>query len=330
MSDQGLNEKMINLATRYLSGNTNSEEIRELEAWVLAKPDNKRQFIALKKAWMLTGIEQNDQAIDVDKLWEQTSDQLFSKDEKEESETVFLRPPWLRYAASFAILIIAAFLIWQFIARDNTMIVKATDSSKSFELYDGSRVKLNQASSLTFAVDKDKRKAILSGNAFFDVERDEDIPFVIQTQNIEIEVLGTSFYVDSREDELEIQVIVQSGSVAVRYGSQETILSADEKAVFQKEGRRLVKQENDDPNYLSLKTNVLDFENSRLSDVIFAINRQFNSDISLDIKDFSNCEITAIFDNKTLEAIITVIEKTLGIEAVEQGGEIVLSGDKCN
>ena len=334
MPNQELHEMMMNLASKYLSGNATPEEIRELEAWVLADPENQKTFTSYKKAWMLSGLSESKEHVDVDEAWKKLSSKVFNKGEQAaETKVVPIRRfTGLRIAASLALLITAAFLIYHFVGADGATRLAATNASQSFELSDGSEVTLNQSSSLIYKEVKktSTRLAKLDGDAYFDIERDEKSPFIIQTQNIEIEVLGTSFYVDSRKDEEEIQVIVESGSVAVRSGSDETILKPNEKAIFKKQTQELVKSVNDDPNYLSVKTNTLDFSNSSIEEVVFALNRLFNADISIEIADTTSCKITTTFKNKPLDFIVTVIEQTLGIQAVGEGKSVILSGSKCN
>ena len=334
MSNQELNEKMLDLATKYLSGNATAEETQQLESWVLANPENKQQFTALKKSWMLSGTEMRKTEIDVDKSWDKISKGLDGEAEtKSPAKVVPIRrfTP-LRIAASIILLIAAGFLVSRFLGGEKAIQFATTDSSETFQLTDGSEVTLNQASTMKFEAGENasQRLVTLKGDAFFDVKRDEEKPFVIQTQNVEIEVLGTSFYVDSRIDEDEIQVIVQSGSVAVRSSSNETILKANEKAVFKKETGDLSKQNNDDPNFSSIKSNTLAFSNSTIEEVVYALNRQYNADISINITDTSSCRITTTFENKTLDFIVTVIEQTLGIDVEGEGKKAVLSGTKCN
>jgi transmembrane sensor len=69
---------------------------------------------------------------------------------------------------------------------------------------------LNRESSINYEFDADEgvRRVALSGDAFFDVARDEARPFVIQGRMVEIEVLGTSFYVDAREEASSVQVFL--------------------------------------------------------------------------------------------------------------------------
>ena len=79
MQEQEQHSKYSDLISSYLSGNASDMEVRELEAWVLAAPENKQQFIANKKTWMLSGMKQNKQPVNVEQFWKETSRKLFKE-----------------------------------------------------------------------------------------------------------------------------------------------------------------------------------------------------------------------------------------------------------
>ena len=326
---QHIDDHHSQLISKYLSGNASATEVEELEAWVLADPVHKAQFMTSKKAWMLTGMEQGSAEIEIDELWTQTSGQLWG-----ETKVVELKPKhgfrkwWGVAAAAIVLLIVASVLLFQNLNKPTVFIAQTTNEIQEIELSDGSQITLNQSSSLEFmdAGESRQRKIELEGDAFFDVARDEKHPFIIQTQSIEIEVLGTSFYVDSRKNESEIQVVVESGQVVVRSGTSETILSANEKAVFQKNTQQLIKEQNDDVNSFSLKTKKLVFEDTRLEAVVSTLNRQFHADISIENETLKNCPLTATYEQNSLKSILTIMEASFGIQVREEGQKMILYG----
>ncbi len=255
METQNQHEYYSTLMSKYLSGNTTAAETAELEQWVLASPDNKEQFIDFKKAWMLSGM-QAAEAVNIDAQWKQTAEQLLDESKVIQLDSRKGRSKWLRIAAAVVILVVSSAIVYQQVRQPEAYFAQATTSSLAVDLADGSRVTLNQASSIRFLAESEngERAVELEGDAFFDVARNEELPFVIQAQDIEVEVLGTSFYVDSRTEQTAIQVIVQSGQVAVRTTGQEVILSAEEQAVFDKATNTLRKQANTDAHYLALKS----------------------------------------------------------------------------
>ena len=328
MQEQNQYEYYSTLMSKYLSGNATAAETAELEQWVLASPDNKKQFVDFKKAWMLSGM-QAAEPVDVDAQWQQTADQLFGGAKVVQMDSRKGRRRWLRIAAAVVVLAVSAAILYQQFRQPEAYFAQATTSSLPVDLSDGSRVTLNQASSIRFLAESEngEREVELQGDAFFDVARNEELPFVIQAQDVEVEVLGTSFYVDSRAEQAEVQVMVESGRVAVRAAGQEVILSANEQAVFDKEANALRKQANTDEHYLALKSGELVFEETPLETAIFALSRQYNTNLVIESEELKACPITSTFKNKSLRAVLAILEASFGIQSAEDGDRIVLTGE---
>lgn len=329
MEKQDQHDYFSDLMSRYLSGNTDAAEQAELEQWVLADPANKKQFMAFKKAWMLSGM-QNPQDANVDAMWNSTAEQLFPAANVRQLPTSQSNR-WLKIAAAVVVLIVSTALIYRHFQSPSPFFAETTTVTMPYDLSDGTRVTLNKSSSIRFLAENEagEREVQLTGDAFFDVARDEAAPFVIETQNVEIEVLGTSFYVDSRVSQSAIQVIVQSGQVAVRAGDQEVILNKDEQAVYDKTSNRLMKQANEDENYLALKSGELVFDATPMETVVFALSRYFNTNIVIGEEALKACPLTSTFKNKSLPAVLTILESSFGIQSRQQGDQVVLTG-QCN
>lgn len=330
MEKQDQHDYFSDLMSRYLSGNTDAAEQAELEQWVLADPANKKQFIAFKKAWMLSGM-QNQQEANVDAMWNSTARQLFPEANVRQLPARQSRSRWLKIAAAVVVLIVSTALIYRHFQSPPPFFAETTNVTMPYDLSDGTRVTLNKSSSLRFLAENEEgeREVQLTGDAFFDVARDESAPFVIETQNVEVEVLGTSFYVDSRVSQSAIQVIVESGQVAVRAGDQEVILNRDEQAVYDKNTNHLIKQTNEDEHYLALKSGELVFEATPMETAVFALSRYFNTNIVIGEEALKACPLTSTFKNKSLSAVLRILESSFGIQSAQQGDDIVLTG-KCN
>ncbi|MEL7426475.1 MAG: FecR domain-containing protein [Bacteroidota bacterium] len=327
MEAQNQHDYPSSLMLKYLSGNTTAAETAELEQWVLASPENKKQFIDFKKAWILSGI-QAAAPIDVDAQWKQTTEQLFGGAKTRPLNKRKGRRRWLQVAAAVVVLVVSTALLYQQFRQPEAYFAQATTSSLPLDLSDGSRVTLNQASSIRFLAESEngQRQVELQGDAFFDVARNEELPFVIQAQNVEVEVLGTSFYVDSREEQAEVQIMVESGRVAVRAAGQEVILNANDQAVFDKASNTLRKQANTDEHYQALKSGELVFEDTPMEEAAFALSRYYNVNLVIGSEELKNCPITSTFKNKSLSAVLRILEASFGIQSREEDDRIVLTG----
>jgi transmembrane sensor len=108
-------------------------------------------------------------------------------------------------------------------------------------LPDGSKVWLNAASSITFPAtfSKQKERRIkLSGEAYFEISKDKDHPFVVVTHNQEVTVLGTHFNINSYADETVTKTTLLEGSVRISLsgGGQSVVLKPNQQAVLSPSG----------------------------------------------------------------------------------------------
>ena len=321
------------LIPKYLSGNADSGEVKTLEEWVLASEENKNQFMAFKKAWILSGFSNRQNHIDVVKEWNSFKTKINTENVRNlKIGQRYNFRHLARYAAVLIFIIASTFGLYEVLNTDKPTTIIAQKSKKTDNLPDGSQVTLNHNSEISYNISgKSKtRKVELKGEAFFEVSRDTNRVFKVNAEDITVEVLGTEFYVDARKDQPQITVIVHSGTVAVKSVTEEIILNANEVGFYDKVSRILLKSENTDVNYMSWNTGVLIFEKTDLERVVYDLNRKYNSNIKIENQKLKSCRITATFNNKSLDAIIKIIEKTLKIKSVVRDGEILLTGEGCN
>lgn len=330
MTDQKIPERMEHLIVRYLGGNLPETEISELEQWVKSSPEHRESFLAWKKAWLITSLNKKNSSVDLDKDWSALRKELDKKTVVKSIDGVSRRIRWIGVAASLLVLMAAAW--WLFF--DTSVGIKevvARNGDLEYEMQDGTIVSLHQGSSIRFLPDLEKeRKVVLEGDAFFEVHRDPVRPFRIATQNLQIEVLGTSFYVDARENQPVVQVIVRTGVVSFGKDQDKVLLEAGQTGTYVRATGDLTQNLTTDSNYLSWKSSTLIFDHTPLDQVVFAINRQYGSEVTLENQDLKKCQLTATYQDQTLESVLSILEKTFDLKAVRSDGRVVLSGTGCD
>jgi len=134
----------------------------------------------------------------------------------------FMRHYGLRIAAGLAIFLSAALLIHSFTSNhaheEYSIISTGTKGLKRLTLEDGSTVWLNAASRLKapVAFKGNTREVFLQeGEAFFDVKKDTERPFIVHTTPLDVRVFGTSFNVKAYRKLRQISVYVATGKVGV-------------------------------------------------------------------------------------------------------------------
>jgi ferric-dicitrate binding protein FerR (iron transport regulator) len=167
------------------------------------------------------------------------------------------------------------------------------------------------------------------GEAFFEVKKNKEVPFIINAGNIQVEVVGTSFNVNSFNNKSE--VIVKTGVVKVRTKSNSNswILNAGSRIVIDRKNNVIEKEQNTNLNYLAWKTKVYIFEKTKMSEVFELIEKDYNTKIELADSDLNNCTLYAVIENKSLSDILDIIKHTFGIEYSIEKGKIIIKGKGC-
>ena len=191
-------------------------------------------------------------------------------------------------------------------------MVSNTGETKVFYLPDSSHVTLTGDSRLTYnsRFGKSNRELYLHGEAFFKVKRDTRKPFVVNTALIQVEVLGTSFQIISRE--LQAKVFVEKGRVKVTTldKKQDETLETGMSAKYEKVKGELTISAKDS---LKGQAGNLKFDNTPLPEVIEILNKYYGSHIVLP-DEYTSLRITVVFKEVSLEKAIEIINRTLDIQ----------------
>jgi ferric-dicitrate binding protein FerR (iron transport regulator) len=158
------------------------------------------------------------------------------------------RSQYFRIAASITLVGVVAAAAWYFAAvktnkiQENILARTAYGEMKTISLPDGSTVVLNSNSTLSVSADfgQKNREVKLQGQAYFEVKRNEKLPFNIAANQVKVSVLGTAFDVCSYAGE-EASVSVTHGKVKVHSQHTEKILTKG-MAVTTQKGNLLSKQ----------------------------------------------------------------------------------------
>ena len=194
---------------RYLNGKSTPEEASAVEEFY-----NRNQDKELFDRLPTKDKEQLREKVR-SKVWDIIRGEEYL--EKKEAKKSF--PKKLAIAASVLLVItFGVIFVLQQVGKTQNLITKTTTRGQksTITLTDGSQVRLNSESSLIYPerFEENVRSIQLVGEAFFDVARDENRPFIIKSGEVTTTVLGTSFNVSAFPDE-DIEVTVATGKVKV-------------------------------------------------------------------------------------------------------------------
>ena len=315
---------------RYIANEATPDEIVHVERW-LADDANKQILIRLKKAMAVVDQER----FQTEKAWRQVEGRLSGKG----TTGKVLYKLYLKVAAVALLLICSVFVISQIIMDGKPETIRfltlhTGQEMKQFMLPDSSVVYLNKNSSFSYPDEFNDsiRLVKLQGEAYFEVFRKEDQPFVVETNMVGVRVLGTTFNVKAYDSEKDVSVVVTSGLVKISKldsDKNSLLIGKDEIATLKEQGsiqKEKLKPEN---NYLAWKTGVLMFRQMSLAEVIEVINRHYDANIFLKNEALFNCKLTATFDNKELDEVVHVLAMTFNLSVEKHSNKIILNGKSC-
>lgn len=335
MNEQNQHIDFESLAAKYLAGSATPLEVERLGEWVRTDEEKHRLFIEIKRSWMLAASA--GQHFNKTKAWEKISAATGFEDSAPkiislEPKTAKTFSRFWKVAASVLLLIAGSWSVYYFTqSAEKTMF--AGHEPQEIILHDGSTVTLNASSEITYPrrFRADERRVRLEGEAFFEVAKSEEKPFVVEARGIEIRVLGTSFYVDARADVPSVEVVVSTGKVAmVAPDNRQLPLGAGQRGIYNKQNDKLLKASIDNPNFLAWKTRLIVFENTGLKEVFEVVGQTYGEHFSIAGKELENCRLTASFQEKSLEDVLAIIRETFDLRYVSSDNMIIVSGEGCD
>jgi transmembrane sensor len=244
----------------------------------------------------------------------------------------------------------------------NTAVTTSEVSTKygsktKLVLPDGSQVWLNSGSRLTYDKNfgNNLREVVLSGEAFFDVVKNPQLPFVIHASAINIKVLGTAFNVKSYPGEKNIETSLVRGSIEVTFRDRPTekiILKPNEKLVIANEeafpSAKPAKnlpgiQQTTRPEpivavshltYQPIDSTVIEtswmegkliFRSETFEDLAVRMERWFGVSIRFANVELKEKKITGIFENETIEQALEALQLTVPFKYAINKKEIIIS-----
>ena len=279
------------LLAKYLAGEADEKEKAAIEKWLGESLENRAEFGKLRSEWK---IMESMKQFDVDNAWKKLHGRILDNEEpvlsdSGKSAVLHSRFSWgtpLRIAASLLLLIAlgASIAIEVGRFRKVTITTSANERLKSVTLPDGSTVTMNGSTTLSYMrhFHRNTRNVTLTGEAFFEVTPDKSRPFIINTAEAAIRVVGTSFNVDSKGSSSTVEVYVSTGMVEVykpESRNNSVFLHPGEIGTVTKNIINSKKTNN--ANAIAWKTGRMDFRDIPLSEAVEMLNNMYDVNIIL-------------------------------------------------
>ncbi len=193
-------------------------------------------------------------------------------------------------------------------------------------LSDSTVVYLNAGSSLRYPerFDGRTRHVVLEGEGFFQVAKNPDRPFIVETPHSITEVLGTRFNLRDFASEAQQSIVVEAGTVryAGKGGADTVILHAQERAVYTQ--YRLKKSRVDPTVYTDWKDRVLRFPDIPLAEAILLLERWYGIAVHLDDPSLGALHIKGSFREAALTTVLADLAYLLNLRYRIENNQVSL------
>lgn len=303
-----------------------------------------QQKIAIEQAKLfLENIVIKEEVVEQELIDRSFEKHLIERQNRDKGNVVVLKHRFvsknlIRIAAIIAgiVLVIAASLIVFNNSNSLALIRTAYGETKKVFLPDGSLVVLNANSHLKFdkAWSKDRNREVwLEGEAFFDVSHiNQDTSkvkryeqFLVHTNELTVEVLGTSF--DIRQRRGITEVVLQEGRISVSLKSKKNgriIMLPGDKLLYNAKEDKLVSTTTNAENFSAWKQQKLILNDPTVAEIVQYLEDNFGKKIILDNPELGQRKIEGPIILTNLEDALFVLSTVLNTEIINQGNSIII------
>ncbi|MEH6307529.1 FecR family protein [Olivibacter sp. CPCC 100613] len=280
-------------------------------------------------------------------LQETILDKAFETEKAATKPKMFALKSYSKWIIAALILLVSGFMLWEKLvprsAKLEVVMVKeggakqiknSADMALMVQLPDQSTVILQPKSFLTYQSDSFllKREVYLAGEAFFDVSKNEQIPFIVNTDQLCTTVLGTSFFIQAKPSIINHQVLVTSGSVRVkekRHVSQMApeglLLKAGEETQLQNNRSLKVVPSSQALHIKEDLGKAFDFQNMPMDKVAETIQNHYGVQVQIENPVLAKRTITAFLGSISLQEKLNLIAKAMEAKYQLEDGIVVFT-----
>ncbi|MGV8137280.1 MAG: FecR family protein [Mangrovibacterium sp.] len=305
-----------------------SEELAELNVWLDEDMENLNTLEEVYNVFSLSSVSPSVLTPDAQKAW-----LMVDREVSKKKNFSLLRRYVAAAAAVLVFVLMAAVTVHSYLqsklsSNQFTEIVTQAGQKTSVRLPDGSTVWLNSSSSLKYPVNfnSDSREVIMTGEAFFQVKKDQSRTFRVISGMLNVEVHGTSFNVENYPDENDQKITVADGVVGLVRNSLELVrLKKGEQATFDKGSEKVVITNENADQIAAWKNNELVFRNTPVEEVIRSLESWFGVNITIDNRMLDEHNYSFKVKTESLREVLDMMEVMTPLHYAISGKDIEIT-----
>lgn len=199
----------------------------------------------------------------------------------------------------------------------------------SLKLFDGSTVWLNSESTIRYSSDFNtgQRDVYIEGEAYFEVTRNKETPFIVHLERSQVKVFGTTFNVKSYPGSGEVEAVLMEGKIEFTGNGQSVLLTPCERVIFSFEKGEIVKDQVDLEKTVAWKKGKYYYSNEKLPAILRQLQRWYDVEFVYDGNELADYNFTGIINHeKSIEYNMELIELTNKINVEFNGDKIIIKG----
>ncbi len=327
-----MEDSKTHLILRSFEKDLSKKELAELMAWRKVNSENEQQYQETKFLWEKAQMTKANAEVSVNKkaALEKVKAQINN------SKVVPLSRRLMKWAAAILFLVGSGIAFQMFNGQAELVnISTAANEQREVVLPDLSKVWMNENSSLSYVpqFDGENRSVQMEGDVVFEVTPNPSKPFVVQSSDHEVTVLGTKFNVlapkKKTDTNSEFKVHVFHGKVKVKSDDSALILTKGMTAGYEQNKLSLI--EDYFPNSHFKHTEILVFKNQSLQTVLDEIETAYEVNIDLAEESLMSCNFTGKFKSQNIDEVMDIIAEVLKLEFIKiDATNFKITGGSCN
>ncbi len=315
------------LLTKYFSGNCSPSEKERVENLYREEPEFRMLFDDYKKVWQLSEKKTGFPEPDVESNWQELTRRIEYAEKvlpvvaEKQHKTKRIVTVFSRIAAVFLIAAGFYYLFTRTDTKTDWNNYASDEVSKSpLVLPDWSKVFTSYNTLIKYPgqFNKEQRLVKFSGEALFRVAHNPAKPFVVETGNVRVKVLGTVFDLRNYERENKIEVYLKEGKILFYSVDknenilEQIILHPGEKGIYDKTTGSITRSTFGNDNFIAWKTGKLVFVNTPLNEVFPTLEHTYGVKI-VPQKSCAGLRLTAKFTGESVQSVFEALNTVFGI-----------------
>ncbi len=262
-------------------------------------------------------------SVDVDKAYNTVSSKI-----NKENQTTSIFTTLTRIAAVLTLPLLA-FTIWSlFFQETEKAPVEIAQSDITWQtvkspigmrshivLPDGTNLWLNAGSEVKYSIPftRENREVELSGEAFLDVVKNEQSPFLVKAGDAEVEVLGTQFNLNAWPEAGQMKVALKEGRVKFRFADDDGTLKfcemePNDLLEFDKKNKTVFRENTNIEKYIAWHQNIMVLDDTPMEELARKLERWYGVNVKIGSDEIKKYRFTTTFENEPLFRVLELLE----------------------